>query len=76
MKNDPIYSYYLSYIKERLDTGRLSNGAYSLFRISKDQFEKFKFYFESDELFNKKIVELHKREMRDQKINDILNDSD
>lgn len=72
MKNDPIYDYYLSYIREKLDNERISIGAFSLLKISKESFDNFKYQFENNKLFNDKLVELHKRDMRDSKIENLI----
>jgi hypothetical protein len=44
--------------------------------MSSSSFEDFKFRFENDELFHDRIIELHKSEMRDKKIDDIFDDFD
>jgi hypothetical protein len=74
MKTDTIYPYYLSYLEERLKDGKISKGSFTLLKMSYSSFCDFKFRFENDELFTKKMLELHKSEIRDQKIDDIFND--
>jgi hypothetical protein len=74
MKKDEIYPYYIDYLNDRLNEGKISKGSFSLLKISSDSFEDFKFRFENDELFHDRIVELHKSEMRDKKIDDIFDD--
>ena len=74
MKTDTIYPYYLSYLEERLKDGKISKGSFSLLKMSDSPFCDLKFRFENDELFTKKMLELHKSEIRDQKIDDIFND--
>jgi hypothetical protein len=76
MKTDTIYPYYLSYLEERLRDGKISKGSFSLLKMSDSSFCDFKFRFENDELFTKRILELHKSEIRDQKIDDIFDDID
>jgi hypothetical protein len=76
MKTDEIYPYYLDYLNNRMLEGKISKGSFSLLKISKDSFEDFKFRFENDELFSKKVIELHKSEIRDKKIDDIFDDFD
>ena len=76
MKNDTIYPYYLSYLEERLRDGQISKGSFSLLKMSNSPFEDFKFRFENDKLFTSRILELHKSEVRDQKIDDIFDDID
>lgn len=76
MKNDPIYQYYLDYLNDRLNEGKITKGSISLLKMSNSSFEDFKFRFENDELFQDRIIELHKSEMRDKKIDDIFDDLD
>jgi hypothetical protein len=76
MKNDKIYPYYLDYLNDRLNEGKISKGSLSLLKMSSSSFEDFKFRFENDELFHDRIIELHKSEMRDKKIDDIFDDFD
>jgi hypothetical protein len=44
--------------------------------MSNSSFEDFKYRFENDELFHSKVIELHKSEVRDKKIDDIFDDLD
>ncbi len=76
MKKDKIYPYYLDYLNDRLAEGKILKGSFSLLKISNVSFENFKHRFENDELFSKKVIELHKSEIRDKKIDDIFNDFD
>jgi hypothetical protein len=76
MKTDKIYPYYLSYLEERLRDGKISKGSFALLKMSDSPFCDFKFRFENDEPFTKKMLELHKSEVRDQKIDDIFDDLD
>ena len=74
MKNDKIYTYYLTYLTSRLNEGKISNGSFSLLKMSNDSFENFKFKYENDEIFSSKVIKLHTSEIRDQKIDDIFDD--
>jgi hypothetical protein len=76
MKNDKIYTYYLTYLTSRLNEGKISNGSFSLLKMSNDSFENFKFKYENDEIFSSKVIKLHTSEIRDQKIDDIFDDID
>ena len=76
MKNDEIYPYYIDYLNDRLNEGKISKGSLSLLKMSNSSFEDFKYRFENDELFNSKVIELHKSEVRDKKIDDIFDDLD
>lgn len=74
MKKDNIYVYYILYLENKLNSGRLSGGAYRLLKISKSAFEDYKYRFDNDELFHKKQIELYKAENRDKKIDDLFDD--
>lgn len=74
MKNDEIYPYYLNYLNFKFSQGKISKGSFNLMKISNSKFEEFKVRFDTDELFQNKIIELHKSEIRDKKIDDIFND--
>ena len=76
MKTDTIYPYYLSYLEESLRDVKISKGSFDLLKMSDSPFSDFKFRFENDELFTKRMLELHKSEIRDQKIDDIFDDLD
>jgi len=76
MKTDKVYPYYIDYLNDRLNEGKISKGSLSLLKMSSSSFEDFKFRFENDELFHDRIIELHKSEMRDKKIDDIFDDFD
>lgn len=76
MKKDLVYPYYLTYLESRLVEGEISKGSRSLLKISKSAFEDFKYRYENDELFHKRIIELDKGETRDKKIDDIFDDLD
>lgn len=76
MKNDEIYPYYIDYLNDRLNEGKISKGSLALLKMSNSSFEDFKYRFENDELFSSKVIELHKSEVRDKKIDDIFDDID
>ena len=76
MKKDEIYPYYIDYLNDRLSEGKISKGSFSLLKMSNTSFEDFKYRFENDELFHDRIIELHKSEIRDKKIDDIFDDFD
>lgn len=75
MKDDSIYPYYLTYLELKLYEGKLSSGALSLMRISGNSFDDFKFRFENDVFFKKRISEIYKAEDRDKKINDLFGEN-
>lgn len=72
MKNLEFYEEYLIYLDWRLNEGKINKGKYSLFKISKSEYDKFIKRLESDETFNKKIVEIIRSESRDKKIVEII----
>lgn len=76
MKNDSLYSLFLIYLETKLVENKITKGQYSLLKMSKQKFEEFKYKYENDELFNKKLIEIQKSEIRDQKIDDIFDDID
>ncbi len=76
MKNDELYPYYLNYLNDKLIEGKITKGSISLLKLSNSKFEEFKFRFETDELFHDRIIELHKSEIRDKKIDDIFDELD
>lgn len=76
MKKDEIYPYYIDYLNDRLVEGKISKGSLALLKMSSSSFEDFKYRFENDELFHDRVIELHKSEVRDKKIDDIFDDFD
>lgn len=74
MKNDELYPFYLVYLDIRLSGLKISNGSYSLLKISRSSFEDFKYKFENDELFSEKIIKIKTSEIRDKKIDDLFDD--
>jgi hypothetical protein len=54
----------------------MSNGAKKLMMISESSFNDFKFQYENSKDFKFKIDELIKSEIRDNKLDDLLDDDD
>jgi hypothetical protein len=71
-KKHELYNYYLVYIESR----NISNGAKKLMMISESSFNDFKFQYENNKQFKIKIDDLIKSEIRDNKIDDLLDDDD
>jgi hypothetical protein len=71
-KKHELYNYYLIYIENR----KMSNGAKKLMMISESSFNDFKFQYENSKDFKFKIDELIKSEIRDNKLDDLLDDDD
>lgn len=63
MKNDELYIYYIRYLDEKLQMGKISKGHFYLYKICEDAFILFKNKFKSDTTF-----------ARDKKIDSLLND--
>jgi hypothetical protein len=76
MKTDEEYSYYLTYLNSRLLEGKITKGSLSLLKISSSSYEDFKYRYQNDELFQKRVIEMHRSENRDKKIDDIFDDFD
>jgi hypothetical protein len=75
MKKSEFYEEYLVYLDWRLNEGQITRGKYSLFKISKNEYDKFIKRLENDKNFNDKFIKILKSENRDKKIDDII-DSD
>lgn len=76
MKDDELYTYYITYLESRILEGKTTKAKASLLKISSNSFDEFKDKFINDELFNKKIIKMHTLEIRDKKIDDIFDDLD
>ena len=72
MKNEKLYPMYLNYLDDQLNDGKITKGAYSLFKITGNKFEEFISKMEKDELFESEQI----KEFRDKKIDDIFYDLD
>jgi len=69
-KKHELYNFYEIYI----DNKKISNGAKRLMKISESSFNDFKFQYEKDIDFKQRIDEIVKSEVRDNKIDDLLDD--
>jgi hypothetical protein len=76
MKNEELYPEYLTYLDNRLLESKITKGEYPLLKMSRMSFDKFINRFENDNWFRGSVLELHKSETRDKKIDDIFNDID
>jgi hypothetical protein len=75
MKELEFYEEYIIYLDWRLNECQITKGKYSLFKISKSEYDKFIKRLENDKNFNDKFIKILKSENRDKKIDDII-DSD
>lgn len=71
IKNDSLYFLYEIYIANK----KVSNGNKSMMKISEYYFNDFKSKYETSLTFKNKIDNLSKKEIRDDKINNILNEN-
>ena len=69
-KKHELYKFYEVYI----DGKKISNGAKKLMKMSESSFDDFKFQYENNVYFKLRIDEIVKSEIRDNKIDDILDD--
>ncbi len=78
MKEDKLYPIFISYLEHRMTSANfgqiLSRSKVSLIKMSSCYFLEFKDRFDEDELFSKRILELYKCEVRNQKIDVIFDD--
>lgn len=72
MKDLEFYEEYLLYLNWRLNENQINKGKFSLLKISKSEYDKFIKRLETDETFNKKIVEMIRAENRDKKLEEII----
>lgn len=73
IKNDELYPYYVSWIQDKQLKNRISDGALNLLKLSTSAFEDFRNRYTKSFRFNQLVNDLHKVEIRDEKIADILN---
>lgn len=73
IKNDKLYPYYVSWIQDKQLKNRISYGALNLLKLSTSAFEDFRNQYTKNFRFHQLVNDLHKVEIRDEKIADILN---
>ena len=71
-KNHELYHFYELYIDSKL----ISTGSKKLMKLSESSFNDFKYQYENRPQFKQKIDDLVKSEIRDIKIDDLLDDDD
>lgn len=71
-KTHELYPLYEIYV----DSKSISNGSKKLMKISESSFNDFKFQYENRKDFKQKIDDLVKTEIRDIKIDDLLDDDE
>ena len=76
MKNDELYPEFITYLTNQLNEGSINRGKFCLLKMRLSYFQTFSNKFNKDELFRNRVIELHKSETRDKKIDDIFNDFD
>jgi hypothetical protein len=72
MKKLEFYEDYIIYLNWRLNEGQITSGKYSLFKISKNEYDRFLKRLKCDKNFNDKFIKILKSEDRDKKIDDII----
>lgn len=72
MKELDFYEEYIYYLDWRLNEGQITRGKYSLFKISKSEYDKFINRLETDENFNEKFINILKSEKRNEKIEKVI----
>ena len=70
IKDHYLYPLYIEYLKNK----RLSKGAFELSKISEEYFYEFKYKCDTDEGFRDKQEKSFKSIIRENKIDDILDD--
>lgn len=75
IKNHGLYFFYISYLEYKRDIGKISDGAFRLLKISESSFNDFIYNYEHSPKFNTIVNEIHRKEIRDEKISDILNET-
>jgi hypothetical protein len=71
-KKHELYHLYEIYVDSKLT----SNGSKKLMKLSESSFNDFKFQYENRSQFKQKIDDLVKSEIRDIKIDDLLEDDE
>lgn len=74
MKELEFYEEYIIYLDWRLTENQITRGKYSLFKISKTEYDRFIKRLETDEAFNNKFVKILQSEKRDEKIDSLISD--
>jgi hypothetical protein len=69
-KKHELYKFYVIYIDDK----KISNGAKRLIKMSESSFDDFKYQYEKNKDFKFRIDEMVKSEIRDNKIDDLLDD--
>jgi hypothetical protein len=75
IKSHRFYHLYISYLEHKKEQDRISDGAVALLKISESAFNDFVYDYENNSVFKQNIDEIHKKENRDIKIIDLLDDS-
>jgi len=72
MIKEDVRNYYLAYLQEKLDQKIISNGSYSLLKISESAFDDYFYQFDENIEFRNKQEEIYKSWIRDKTIGDLL----
>lgn len=72
MIKEDVRNYYLAYLQEKLDQKIISNGSYSLLKMSESAFDDYFYQFDENIEFRNKQEEIYKSWIRDKTIGDLL----
>jgi hypothetical protein len=76
MKNHRLYNIFTKYLEYKKFKSSLSEGELKLLKISESYFNEFKTKYEEKEEFKSFIDKIIKSQFRDEKINQILDETD
>jgi hypothetical protein len=71
LDND-LYKKYLIYLRQKVDSKRLTTSKYKLLMISHSFFLNFKGLYEKSDFLRSRIDSIYCQEVRDEKLNQIL----
>ncbi len=74
MINYSLYEKYRVFLKDKLNNNKINKGTYMLLLISKSYLDNFTIRYNKSEYFNLKIDLLYQEELRDEKLDLILNE--
>lgn len=75
MIKNKLYNKFLMYLKYKQTVGTLSESVYYITKMSQSSFDNFLSKYNKDHNFKKKVDKISLIEMRDIKINKILNNN-
>ena len=76
IKNHRLYKTFTKYLEYKRHKNSLSEGEFKLLKISESYFNDFKTKYEEKEEFKSFVDKIIKSQFRDEKINQILDETD